>query len=374
MNQGPLESNIQAWSATGSDAAKNPPPAGPRVGDPILTDLSTVTPRNVEWLWPQHLPRGKVVVFGGEPGQGKSICTLDLAARVSTGAAFPDGSANNHGPGGVVLFSFEDALDDTVVPRLIAAGANLTRFHHCDSVVQAKGGRKHFTLADLPTIERAIEQTPGCQFVVIDPIAAFMGEKNMNRSEDVRGLLDPLSRLADRTGVCIIIVAHLNKGDSQSALNRISGSTGLVAVSRLVWIVAKDEADKDRRLFAPAKSNIGRKPETLAFTIVGEPGEAARIVWSDQPVNITADDALSPERGGREAPQRERAEAFIAAELKGGRLPATEMYLRAGKVDISPTTLDRAKRDMRVVSKPDGFGGPHYWYLPEHLDPFPLPP
>src|SRR5262245_62143557 len=76
--------------------------------------LSTVQPERVEWLWQDRIPLGKLTIIDGDPGLGKSVLTLDLAARVSRGIEMPDGSSGRSG--GVVLLSAEDGLSDTIRP------------------------------------------------------------------------------------------------------------------------------------------------------------------------------------------------------------------------------------------------------------------
>lgn len=92
----------------------------------VVVNLHSVAPRPVEWLWPGRVPLGKVTILSGDPNLGKSFLTLDLAARVSAGLPWPDGT----GPaarGSVILLSAEDDVADTLVPRLVAAGADLSR-------------------------------------------------------------------------------------------------------------------------------------------------------------------------------------------------------------------------------------------------------
>ena len=66
------------------------------------------------------------MVLDGDPGLGKSTVTLDLAARLSTGARMPHGPSTI-GPVNVVVLSAEDGLADTIRPRLDAAGGDPKR-------------------------------------------------------------------------------------------------------------------------------------------------------------------------------------------------------------------------------------------------------
>src|ERR1700676_665750 len=92
----------------------------------MLQPISEIESRPVNWLWPGRLALGKLSIIDGDPGLGKSLLSLDLAARLTTGRPFPDGSP---GPGvsNVVVLNAEDAYHDTVRPRLQAMGADLDR-------------------------------------------------------------------------------------------------------------------------------------------------------------------------------------------------------------------------------------------------------
>src|SRR5690349_6792279 len=74
--------------------------------------LSDVRPEPVEWIWPGRIARGKVTVIDGDPGRGKSVLTLDMASRITTGRPWPDDLPCLRG--GVVLLSAEDGLADTI--------------------------------------------------------------------------------------------------------------------------------------------------------------------------------------------------------------------------------------------------------------------
>jgi putative DNA primase/helicase len=84
----------------------------------ILKGLAGVTREMLEWLWPGCIPLGKLTLLAGDPGLGKSFVTLDIAARVSRGEAWPDTPLLKQTPGDVVLLNAEDDLADTIAPRL----------------------------------------------------------------------------------------------------------------------------------------------------------------------------------------------------------------------------------------------------------------
>jgi RecA-family ATPase len=149
---------------------------------PIIVRLDTVTPRKVLWLWHHRIPRGKLTLIAGDGGIGKSLLTMDIAQRVSSGRPWPDSLCEPNPAGGVVIVSAEDDVDDTIVPRLKAAGADLARIvanqggEYTDEKRKRRGLRSFNLQADMPALEAAIDATDGCSLVIIDPVTAFMGK------------------------------------------------------------------------------------------------------------------------------------------------------------------------------------------------------
>ena len=188
------------------DAAGAPTPG------PVLVCLADVEPRDVEWLWPRRIALGKITMLAGDPGLGKSFCSVDIAARISAGLAWPDLPDRPQSPGGVIILSAEDALDDTIRPRLDAAGADPSRvcalqaIQEIDPVTRRLRRRGFHLDKDLANLEGALRQMPGCRLVVIDPISSYMGDANSHNNAEVRGLLAPLSDLAARHRVAVLCI------------------------------------------------------------------------------------------------------------------------------------------------------------------------
>ena len=79
-----------------------------------LVLVADVDREQVRWLWPGRIPLGKVTVLDGDPGTGKSTLTLTIAAKVTTGSPFPDGTRPERAD--VILLSAEDDIGDTIRP------------------------------------------------------------------------------------------------------------------------------------------------------------------------------------------------------------------------------------------------------------------
>lgn len=334
----------------------------------VLESFETIAPVALRWLWPGRVPLGKLSLLIGDPGLGKSLVTLDVAARVTCGKPFPDGA--ECGAGDVILLSAEDDAADTIRPRLDAAGANVTRVQLLRSVrLAARDGglvESPFSLErDMDALERALENLPTARLVVIDPISAYLGAADSHVNAQIRGLLSPLAALASRRGVAVIAVSHLRKSRGP-AVHRAIASIAFAAAARAVLAVAADPADHGRRLMVPVKQNLSQDSDGLAFRIE-ETSFAPRLAWESAPVTMPADEILGVvQDDGEDRTARAEAEDWLRSELASEPLPAREVKRRAREAGISPRTLDRAKASLRVKAERVGFGasGAWQWSLP----------
>jgi hypothetical protein len=276
-------------------------------------------------------------------------------------------------PGSAILISAEDALDDTVLPRLQAAGADVSRVHALEGVrrlgEEGKTIVRGFTLADIPALRYALQRTAGCKLVVIDPVSAYLSDSDSHNNAEIRGLLAPLAQLAAEFRTAVVMVTHLSKAGGARAMYRAMGSLAFIAAARAAYLVVKDKDDERRRMLLPIKNNIGNDRDGLAYTIVDYHGQG-RIEWERDTVQMRADDALAAEAGGPDAnaPERDEASQFLTDVLSNGPRPAKELYAEAKAAGISKSTLDRAKRVLgikpaRISSGNDGEG--HWvWQMP----------
>ena len=145
----------------------------------------------VEWLWAGRVPLGMITMFAGDPKLGKSYVTLAMAAAVSRGLPLPMGDVPNQ-PGSTILMSAEDDPARTIVPRLDAAGADLTKVHILESVILANGSETLPSLrADIDAITAAAARLGDCRLIVIDPVSAYLKGVDDNRNAVLRGCSRP---------------------------------------------------------------------------------------------------------------------------------------------------------------------------------------
>jgi hypothetical protein len=316
--------------------------------------LSEVEPEQVEWLWPRRMPRGKITVLDGDPDNGKSVLTTDLAARVTAGLDLPDGTPTE--AAGAVIVSAEDGAADTIRPRFDAAGGDPNR-------ALLLGDDEPFAIpGDIPRLERAVKQV-GATLVVIDPIMAFFSDDvNSNRDQDVRRALTPLKQMAERTGAAVVLVRHLNKTPGGNPLYRGGGSIGIIGAARSGMVVGKHPDDEELRVLAGQKNNLSLPPESLSYGIETAENGAARIVYKGVS-EATAGQLLRVPADEEEKSAITEAKEFLISELRPCPVSANAIKRSAREADISERTLKRAKQALGVKSVKESDGS-WTWSLP----------
>ena len=164
----------QEGATFGSDPASygEPPSFDVDASAPVRVRLlrgDRMKPKAVEWLWPGWLARGKFHLLAGQPGDGKSTITLALAAAVTTGGTWPDGTAVGE-PGDVLIWSSEDDFEDTILPRFLAAGGDGSRLHLIDRVeIDGQPPRAFNPATDIAKLQEAIATLSNPRVLIVDP-------------------------------------------------------------------------------------------------------------------------------------------------------------------------------------------------------------
>jgi hypothetical protein len=335
-----------------------------------LVRAADIEPEKTEWLWHNRFPIGSLVDIQGDPGNGKSTLLIDIAARITRGDVLPfEIVLGERVPRGVIVMTAEDSAAKTIVPRLIAAGADLSKVHFLQAVtiVGEEGERVVALPLDVPAIERAIGAVDAA-LLIIDPYEAHVADGiDTNANTDNRRCLTPVVRMAETTGCVPALVRHLNKKSGQSALHRASGSIAIVAAARAVFAVGPDPDDPDIRVFACSKSNLGPTPESLQYRIEEVeiptptgPARTSRVVWLGAS-GLTANDLLAkPEKDGGKL---EEAEFVLTALLTPGPKPTDEIEAACKEAGISNATYWRARRKLKVRASKVGFQEEACWVL-----------
>lgn len=363
-----IVTELDATATPDTPAAQAAPDDG---GTVSLRRLADVEPTRIEWLWPGYLAHGKIHLLDGDPKLGKSTLLLDLAARISTGAPWPDGHPGGH-PADVVLLSAEDGLADTIRTRLDAAGADTTRVH---AITGIRDTGDHDALERLPSIPRdlgriltAIE-TIRPALIIIDPLMAYLGPSaDAHRDQDVRRALAPLARLAETLQSAVVLVRHLTKAAGADPLRRGGGSIGIIGAARIALLLARDPTHTDRIILATSASNISTTPPSLACRVITDPDhDSARITWESHPVHYTAADLLdaaSLTPGDRA--ERNDADTWLHDYLTDhdGTASYQDIQKAAAEHHIPARTLRRARHRIGATVTRQGYPARATWTLP----------
>ncbi|HEY3394126.1 MAG TPA: AAA family ATPase, partial [Lacipirellulaceae bacterium] len=290
------------------------------------------TPKKVEWLWPNRLAIGKNNLVCGDPGLGKSLWSLDVAARVSRGEGFPDSHDERRDPGGVVILTMEDDDEDTIVPRLVAHNADLSRIVHVKGITEVDGDGEQIHAIDLAqdiqSIRAAVEQVKNCKLVIVDTISDYMGSKtDAHKNRDVRSVLNPFAAMANECRVANLCISHLRKGEGR-AIHSAMGSIGFVGQCRVAWAITRCPTNSRRRLMTCIKNNLADDTSGLAFTIEPYgPDNGPVLAWEAEPVRMSADQAMDQLRSkpGRKPDARRDANDWLREQLSFGPVAAGEI-------------------------------------------------
>ncbi len=333
----------------------------------ILTCGADLTPEPYRWLWQYWLAMGKLHILAGAPGQGKTTIALAMAATITIGGRWPDGS--RCAPGNVLIWSGEDDPADTLVPRLMAAGADRARCYFIEGARRGGEVVPFDPARDLGQLLEAIEKIGGISLLVIDPVvSAVTGDSHKNT--EVRRALQPLVDLAAKCDCAVLGITHFAKGgQGTDPAQRVVGSVAFTAVARVVMVAAKvkgDEEGQDTRILARSKSNIG--PDDGGFQYHLEQSEplpgihASHIAWG-KAVEGTARELLTDPDDG---PQDDASDAveLLRAELDTVRWTSCDEAAKPLKAaGFSKKQIWAASKKVGVMRKKDGMKGGWMWRL-----------
>jgi len=341
----------------------------------VLTSAADIKPRPVFWLWKNRLALGTLGLLAGREGTGKSTLSYWITARLTRGDLY---GIYQGTPKAVLVCATEDSWEHTIVPRLIAAGADLHKVFRVE-VVNADDIHVGLSLPrDLLAVESAAEQT-GAALLLLDPLMSRLGDLDTHRDAEVRQALEPLVAIADRTNMAILGLIHHNKSGSSDPLQLVMGSKAFTAVARSVHTVIPDPDDdtNQRRLFGTPKNNLGRSDlPTFTFTIVGHPihtdeGTAwtGCLEWGEE-LEGSIDDAMERAAGGNE----ERGATGEAADWlsdyvasKGGQVASSDAKKAGRAAGHAERTVKRAASKLRLIVTNSGFPRMTYWELPSEI-------
>lgn len=310
-----------------------------------------IKPLAITWLWDGWLPAGKLTILAGAAGTGKTTLAIGLAAALTSGGRWPDGLACKQ-PGNVLIWSSEDNPDDTLVPRLIAAGADMSKCHFIEGITHNGESVPFDPSQDITELHKAVERIGGAALLIIDPIiSAVSGD--MNQANHVRRSLQAVVDFAGVHGCAVIGITHFAKGGAgKTPQDRVIGSQAFGALARMVLVAAKQE-DGARRVLARAKSNIGLDEGGVSYSVdlTTIPGgiETTRVMWEGV-IQGTAREILGEVEYDENEDGSEKADAeqFLRDLLADGPVPSKQVKADADGAGYSWATIRRAQKSIGV--------------------------
>lgn len=339
----------------------------PEPVDIEIENLSSISVKKIDWLWKNIISYGKLTLFAGEPGVGKSQLLLYIASIVSNGGRFHFEKQNCE-QGKVLLISGEDKSEDTIKPRLIALGANLDNIDNVKGIKRTdKHGNPYYDVIclveNIADIENKIKSNH-YKLLIIDPISVYLGSVDENKNKEIRSALGMITALAERHNIALVINSHFSKpsgSSNKNAIYRVMGSIGFAAAARIVYGIMKDPENPKRRLFIPIKNNIGQDDEGFVYEIKSVPLEhgieTSRVDWLNEKIDKTANEILnSVPHDANNSPKLEEVKQFLTEMLSNGSVSLSEIRKSAEAKGFSANRLYKAKDELKIYET-DSFGG-----------------
>jgi putative DNA primase/helicase len=330
---------------------------------------ATIEPEPVRWLWPGWLARGKVHFLAGSPGTGKTTIALSLAAAITSGGRWPDGTDVERGR--ALIWSGEDDIADTILPRLIAAGADRSRCHFLTGIAEEGKHRPFDPATDMEIVKEAAKRWSDLRLVILDPVATVVRGDSHKNTETRRGL-QPLVDLAAELDCAVLGITHLSKGTSgREPLERVTGSVAFGAVARIVLMTVRSaDADAPRRLIR-AKSNLGLDVGGFEYSLIsvrvdGHNFFNQRVDWGEA-LEGTARELMQVEDPDTTGGARDDAAEFLRQQLRDGPVAVKDLPKAAEAHGHAWGTVKRAKKEIGIIARKatgNGLASGWLWELP----------
>jgi putative DNA primase/helicase len=348
----------------------------------VINSMSDTTPEITEWIWYRYLPKKRLAILAGVGSAGKSTLTLSMAATISCGGRWPDGSDCPQGK--VLLWSGEDLWTEDVVPRLAAMGANPNNIFNIEAAIDDKGNKIPFNaVRDVPRITEILQAYPGIALVIISPLVSLV-KGDMNATNITRDGLQSLVDMAQQTSVCVLGITHFRKdSEGQIPVHRVMGSAAFTQLPRVVMGVVKS-GDGLRRALAVIKGNNGKetlgaieyeiKGKEVTYNNVTVSADLCSIVEWHGHVPGNAHDVFNDieevqDKYITQLPKVDEAMRLLQTLLaNGATLSKAEMYAEATKAGITSTAISRAIKQLGVEWFKVGMTGGFRYKLPLQVD------
>ncbi len=324
------------------------------------------------YAWKPYLPLGKLIHFGGISSQAKSPVLVDLFARITASAQWPDGSLNELGARSVILLNEEDDYNEIILPHFDLAGGDDSKIYYIKATkVWEKENPVEVQFAferDMQALASLARSIPDLGAVGFDPITNYLtSSKQMNGEVELRNILRPIASLAEELKILAITIGHLNRREKGTdPLHRMMGAAAMHGVARAVYVFGPDPAatSKYSHIMSPARNN---GLASLKYHTATEDSpkhnikEVVRVVW-DGKSEASAEDAVDPvsrNEQGKYAEAAKSLRSFLSAGKKSVK-ECKDHLSNSGYADLDPWRI----RKLAGIDT-TGNGKASAWFIPE---------
>lgn len=331
----------------------------------------TIVMKPVRWIWKDRIAEGTLALLAGREGIGKSTLAYTLVAQITRGTL--EGQFFGK-PRSVIIVATEDSWEFTIVPRLKAADADLSKVFR----VKPKDEDAYGISLPKDIEELAIgAKERGTGLILLDPLMSRVDAKlDTHKDSEVRQALEPLVKMAEDAGAAVIGLIHVNKSNNTDPLTMLMGSRAFSAVARAVLFAVENPENREQKVLMQAKNNLGRSDlPDLAYTLsqvtVGQFGDeiitSVRLDWGQQLNPGTARQMIAAKTASGKS-KNEQAQDLIFSYLESsGKCASQEVKDHVIGNDISAPTVGRAATTMinegLIVVSSEGFPRKTYWEL-----------
>jgi len=329
----------------------------------VAIDAEALEPEEMTWVWNHRIPDEAITWILGQPNNAKSLMTIQIVACATTGRDWPDGEKNTMGAVGVLMLCFEDSLRKQVIPRLMAAGADLRRVKFLDrrSFRDVAGDnepqKRGLDLSEhLPTLLEMLKANPGFKLIVVDPIRDIFGDKRINDDFEAGPVLADLIEFCEKAHVAFVGVVHVPKRQPNSAIEKVAGGSAIAASAKSAFMLSRDDEsdDKHHHVMTMVKWNYTGKTDGIKYSTVpttvehkGKKCDVAIIQWGES-TEMIADDVLRAQNSKKTDDDRqlEKCKAFLQTYLRDGAKRSPDVYAAAEQLGYSDATVKRALKKL----------------------------
>lgn len=334
-----------------------------------LTPASAIKMDRPRWVWDLRIPVGGTTLMPGREGLGKTLIVCHLAARLTRGQLAGEWRGRK---ATIIYVGHEDDRATVLVPRLVAAGADLDRFLFVDIPA---GGTFGVNVNTEELTARARDRDVA--LVVVDPLDSHLGPIDTHKKAEVQSAIRRLADLAQDLRCGALGIAHFSKAPSFDVLTKVVGSVGFTTSVRSVLAVGEHPKDAGERVCVLAKANMTDRTQVPALRFACEgvtvPHPDGGDIDTGRVAILGEEDGIDPNSilvgDSEERGALDEACNWLESMLSDGGVGKKEITTFARAEGITRITLDRAAKRIGVISERDDSqqGRPATWSLPGYV-------